>query len=247
MTARLPLRLDGVLLAALGALAVISGLVGLPTPVATAAGIPVVLLGPGYGLQRLLVPPSRSIGWPERLVLAIVGSLAVAVGLALVLQATPGGIATAPVSLLLGGACLILGALVAARAGRVDEGAGRTSRAAVLVPLAVAAAIGVGAAAYGLERAYAPSDRADAGLDASLLAGRRTADGLVVDVVSAERGPTRFVLRVLAEGAAPAEVPIELAPGARWSGTLTAPAGPVEVQLVRADAPGAAYRRIAFA
>ena len=70
------------------------------------------------------------------------------------------------------------------------------------------------------------------------------ADGVRLDVESAELARTAYVLRVAVDGASAVDLKLALQPGERWSRTLRLLSGPVDVRLFLASDARAPYRRL---
>lgn len=236
-------RWDGLALVGIGAVATMCALTDAPAIVNAIVGLPLLLVAPGYGAQQLLLPASKNIGWPERLVLTVVGSVAAVVALGLVLQLTPRGIDRTTVGLVLGGLAMILGALLSSRE-RPSRRIGVARWGGPAATYLVAAAVGLGASAFGVALSFEASTPTGADDGTTLLAGLPVADGVRLDVESAELARTAYVLRVAVDGASAVDLKLALQPGERWSRTLRLPSGPVDVRLFLASDARAPYRRL---
>ena len=235
------LRADAILLACvlLGVLGLLEAVAAASLPVALTAPLaaPLLVVAPGWALQALLVP--GRLGPAERLVAAIVASLALSIGVALFLSVSSIGFGRAAVLAAMGGLTLLLGITALARARH--EGVPRLQ--APLIAAALVGVLGVAAVAVYASRSTPPPLRADGAY--TLLGGRRTGTVVEVDVRSAELRGASFGLRVNVQGSPTKEETFSLRPGEQHRSSVMAPAGArVVAVLVRSDAPGVAYRRI---
>ncbi len=236
-------RWDGLALVGIGAVATMCALTDAPAIVNAIVGLPLLLVAPGYGAQQLLLPASKNIGWPERLVLTVVGSVAAVVALGLVLQLTPRGIDRTTVGLVLGGLAMILGALLSLRerpSRRIGVAAGEDRRRPTWRRPRSASA----------PRRSGSRSRSRRPRRPARTTARRCSPGSPSPMASGSTSSrpssvrTAYVLRVAVDGASAVDLKLALQPGERWSRTLRLLSGLVDVRLFLASDARAPYRRL---
>jgi hypothetical protein len=210
------------------------------------AGILLVLVLPGYALGRALFP-RRSPGGPERILISLALSAAVAVLGAPLMGSTPLSLTRHTWPALL---CVVTlaGCLLAWRAGRdapIRVVGWTLPRARDVALLATAIAVASGAIAL----ARTPLDAPDGVSGYTELWMVPRGDKLELGVGSAELEPRTYRLEVTADGRSVRRwKAIRLEPGDRWVTTLPAAIGgapkSVDAYLYRLDKPKDLYRRV---
>ena len=238
------------------ALAVIV-LAGGSVPLRTLFGLPLVLVIPGYALTALLWG-RHQLGAPERVVLSIGISLALAALSALLLDWTPLGIGGGQQTLLLGLVALV--AIVAVvlrdlreRAGRTETGAGGTPRPFAsfkwrqALLFGVAVAIVASAVAYSAHSALRPRGT---GFTQSWIHVQDAKTGVVdIGLENDELQAETYRLQLTVDKRPVNEWrDVRLEPGQQWSTKLSLPQsrgqGLTELVVYRSDHPTTVYRKV---
>ena len=239
------------------AVAVVSVISALVLLVATspairvAFGLPFALVLPGYAIVAALFP-QRALGIPERLVLSIGLSLAVAALGGLLLNWTSWGLRVESWAVLLCATTCLASVIAIKRRRRspavtsMPVGIGLSGRQALLLGLAAVVVV----AAIGLARTPAPQQSVQG---YTLLWMLPSDDGnpntVRLGVECMELAPTPYRLEVKVDGRIAQEwSSILLKPGAKWENRIVLPAGfgsgTVEAALYRLDDLQSVYRQV---
>jgi hypothetical protein len=219
-----------------------------PTAASVPAGLLLAAVLPGWALSTALLHRTR-ISTVERLVLVPALSLAVLVLGGLSMYTAGVKLDRASWTALTVGVTLVaapVGYLRVRRRAGAEAAARIQARLRVVaraaVPLAVAAALLVGAGWLSMRSALAQDDKPVTALSAVVTgtdpAGRRT---VLIDVTDGEPGQTTFDVRVTGPDGYRSEVDVPLARGRHWSHTVDVPPGTVTIGLFRAG-DASAYR-----
>lgn len=212
-----------------------------------AFGLVLALVLPGYLVTQALLPRSL-IGLPERIVLSVGVSLAVAALGGLVLNLTPWGLERASWSLLLVGVCVFFFIIaVVRRAWEVPHVAiGLRVRDGLLLGLALV----IGIAALTIARAPAPSPSIEGYTNLWVVPSESTKPAVGFGVSSSEVSTIEYSLEIKVNGQVVSRAPnFTLRPGEKWEATLDVSAAGtgsprVEADLYRLDRPQSIYRQV---
>ena len=226
-------------------------------PLRTLFGLPLILVIPGYALTALLWG-RHQLGAPERVVLSIGISLALAALSALLLDWTPLGIGGGQQTLLLGLVALV--AIVAvvlrdlrARGGRTEPGAGGAPRPFAsfkwrqALLFGVAVAIVASAVAYSAHSALRPRGT---GFTQSWIHVQDAKAGVVdIGLENDELQAETYRLQLTVDKRPVNEWrDVRLEPGQQWSTRLSLPQsrrqGVTELVVYRSDHPTTVYRKV---
>lgn len=222
-----------------------------PAAVRAVCGLPLVLLCPGYTLVTALFP-GRLPAWPERVLLSLGLSLAVAILGAVALNGSPWGLQTGVWAWLFFGVTLAASPIGARRRADPEPAlAGRPQprpRKEHWALLGLAGLVTV--AAVTLARMPGPVTGV-LGYTVLWITPDVTpnASGVFLGMSSVELTPTHYRLTVTLDGRPILDWPaITLAPGEKWARAVELPQGQpgeiVEAVLFRLDTPGLVYRRV---
>jgi hypothetical protein len=211
----------------------IGGSAAAPTTLRTIAGLPLVLVLPGYALSLLLLPSVPDRAW--RAAWSVGLSLAVAVLAGLLLDLIPAGLTTVTWTAVLAGVTLAALAAVAFRPAaappRAEPSGGATGRRwnwPALAGPALAAAFAAGAVALAVVSAPWPRPPGFAELRLVPAPGPAASVG----VRNAYPGAETFRLTVQNGRSAPMTWTITLGPGQEWQRAVPAVAGkPLSARL----------------
>jgi hypothetical protein len=224
----------------------------MPDVVRAVFGLPLVLVCPGYALLCAFFP-GRPTGWPERALLTVGLSLAVAILGAVALNASLWGLQTT-VWVILFGSVTVLASLIGAvrrrdlNAAVIDGVSGGALAWPQWVLFGIAALLTVGAVT--LARAPRPATKVLGYTLLWLVPDKQDANIVQLGLSSSELSVTQYRLMLTLDGGRTrSEQDITLAPGEKWERRVVLPSGPergdIEAVLYRVNVPGAGavYRR----
>jgi hypothetical protein len=240
-----------VVVGAIGALVSLMSADSLPLRALFAA--PLVFGVPGYAATAALFP--RRLDWADWLLLTPCLAVVVAVLGALVLNVTPWGLNLVSWAVVLLGTTIAASIVAAWRRARAEvlpapsQAPGVALTPVQWLALSVAAVI-TGSAIWLVREPVAQQPQQGyAVLWALPVQADSPASGVRIGVQSFEPSADRYDLRIVADGQTLQQFAVDLQPGDAWEADITlppTPAGLVEAQLYRADAPDAVYRRVSL-
>jgi Protein of unknown function (DUF1616) len=216
-----------------------------PTALRVVAGIPLVLLLPGFALTSAVFA-RRRLGRLDVLFLSLAFSLSIVVLGTLVLNALPWGLTRTTWTALVVGVAIVASvwALV-----RIPAGAGGeatrirlTMRQAALVATALLITAGV----IIFARTPLPARGVEGYTALWIVPDPSRSRSILVGVRSSELHATSYKLKVRTDDREELDRQLTLAPGNRWTVRLRVPGSSrrVEGRLFRSDAPNQVYRRV---
>jgi uncharacterized membrane protein len=238
------MRLGRDLLAAVAAAVAAATIIlaGAPTPLRVVAGLPLLLVLPGYALGLAIVV-AGSIGRIERVLVTVSLSLCTTILLTVLINLGPWRLSTTTWALGVS-AATVVAAMVAAARGPAEEVhtlSWPNLRSRDILILAIAIVVVAASAAL----AWHPLPPPSTVRGYSELSLVRHGEGVRVDVGSFELRPRRYRLELFADEAlVQFWTDIRLSAGQRWTRRVTLAGSDLEAILYRTDRPHSPYRAV---